>query len=130
MEQRLHRMMMLRFAIILEVPRPWRYRLGVRTEDSQSSNPGSIPGSATKPCLRRNQKIPQREAFLSLVTLYLRIAFFHTTSTLPQPFRVYSENNQTAKATSSSIQIRATDFYAVRAQPENLFYPQQRSNKE
>ncbi len=26
---------------------PWRYRLGVRTEDSQSSNPGSIPGSAT-----------------------------------------------------------------------------------
>ena len=26
----------------------WRYRLGVRTEDSQSSNPGSIPGSATK----------------------------------------------------------------------------------
>ncbi len=25
-----------------------RYRLGVRTEDSQSSNPGSIPGSATK----------------------------------------------------------------------------------
>ena len=25
----------------------WRYRLGVRTEDSQSSNPGSIPGSAT-----------------------------------------------------------------------------------
>ncbi len=29
----------------------WRYRLGVRTEDSQSSNPGSIPGSATKPIL-------------------------------------------------------------------------------
>jgi hypothetical protein len=28
-------------------PRMWRYRLGVRTEDSQSSNPGSIPGSAT-----------------------------------------------------------------------------------
>ena len=27
--------------------RNWRYRLGVRTEDSQSSNPGSIPGSAT-----------------------------------------------------------------------------------
>ncbi len=27
--------------------RAWRYRLGVRTEDSQSSNPGSIPGSAT-----------------------------------------------------------------------------------
>ncbi len=27
--------------------RLWRYRLGVRTEDSQSSNPGSIPGSAT-----------------------------------------------------------------------------------
>ncbi len=26
----------------------WRYRLGVRTEDSQSSNPGSIPGSATR----------------------------------------------------------------------------------
>src|ERR1700738_436668 len=30
-------------------PLEWRYRLGVRTEDSQSSNPGSIPGSATKP---------------------------------------------------------------------------------
>ena len=29
----------------------WRYRLGVRTEDSQSSNPGSIPGSATLPLL-------------------------------------------------------------------------------
>src|ERR1700681_176028 len=29
-------------------PPEWRYRLGVRTEDSQSSNPGSIPGSATK----------------------------------------------------------------------------------
>ena len=28
-------------------PPAWRYRLGVRTEDSQSSNPGSIPGSAT-----------------------------------------------------------------------------------
>ena len=28
-------------------PAHWRYRLGVRTEDSQSSNPGSIPGSAT-----------------------------------------------------------------------------------
>src|SRR5271157_1452019 len=28
-------------------PPEWRYRLGVRTEDSQSSNPGSIPGSAT-----------------------------------------------------------------------------------
>jgi hypothetical protein len=28
-------------------PPKWRYRLGVRTEDSQSSNPGSIPGSAT-----------------------------------------------------------------------------------
>ena len=26
----------------------WRYRLGVRTSDSQSENPGSIPGSATK----------------------------------------------------------------------------------
>ena len=25
----------------------WRYRLGVRTEDSQSSNTGSIPVSAT-----------------------------------------------------------------------------------
>src|SRR5208282_3544492 len=25
-------------------PPAWRYRLGVRTEDSQSSNPGSIPG--------------------------------------------------------------------------------------
>ncbi len=30
-----------------ESPR-WRYRLGVRTSDSQSENPGSIPGSATK----------------------------------------------------------------------------------
>ena len=26
-----------------------RYRLGVRTPDSQSGNPGSIPGTATKP---------------------------------------------------------------------------------
>src|SRR6202035_4477308 len=26
----------------------WRYRLGVRTSDSQSGNPGSIPGTATK----------------------------------------------------------------------------------
>ena len=25
----------------------WRYRLGVRTSDSQSGNPGSIPGTAT-----------------------------------------------------------------------------------
>jgi hypothetical protein len=33
----------------------WRYRLGVRTEDSQSSNPGSIPGSATtESYLQRN----------------------------------------------------------------------------
>src|ERR1022692_2414126 len=33
----------------------WRYRLGVRTEDSQSSNPGSIPGSATnKSAVQRN----------------------------------------------------------------------------
>src|SRR5258708_37660042 len=29
-------------------PPEWRYRLGVRTEDSQSSNTGSIPVSATK----------------------------------------------------------------------------------
>src|SRR5215831_7959016 len=36
------------FAIIRKLPPEWRYRLGVRTEDSQSSNPGSIPGSATK----------------------------------------------------------------------------------
>src|SRR5208282_540059 len=36
-------------------PPEWRYRLGVRTEDSQSSNPGSIPGSATtQSYLRRN----------------------------------------------------------------------------
>jgi hypothetical protein len=37
------------FVIIgfLRNPPKWRYRLGVRTEDSQSSNPGSIPGSAT-----------------------------------------------------------------------------------
>jgi hypothetical protein len=33
------------------VPPAWRYRLGVRTEDSQSSNPGSIPGSATNSLL-------------------------------------------------------------------------------
>src|ERR1019366_9369937 len=31
--------------------RKGRYRLGVRTEDSQSSNPGSIPGSATSSLL-------------------------------------------------------------------------------
>ena len=37
----------IRFAIIVRVTPAWRYRLGVRTEDSQSSNPGSIPGSAT-----------------------------------------------------------------------------------
>jgi hypothetical protein len=36
-----------KFAIMRKF-RAWRYRLGVRTEDSQSSNPGSIPGSATK----------------------------------------------------------------------------------
>src|SRR5271165_1874908 len=36
-----------KFAIIKKLPPAWRYRLGVRTEDSQSSNPGSIPGSAT-----------------------------------------------------------------------------------
>src|SRR5271165_6832117 len=36
-----------KFAIIRKLPPEWRYRLGVRTEDSQSSNPGSIPGSAT-----------------------------------------------------------------------------------
>jgi hypothetical protein len=35
------------FGIIERVFLAWRYRLGVRTEDSQSSNPGSIPGSAT-----------------------------------------------------------------------------------
>jgi hypothetical protein len=33
------------------LPQRRRYRLGVRTEDSQSSNPGSIPGSATKTLL-------------------------------------------------------------------------------
>ena len=37
-----------KFVIIRKLPPEWRYRLGVRTEDSQSSNPGSIPGSATK----------------------------------------------------------------------------------
>jgi|HubBroStandDraft_6_1064221.scaffolds.fasta_scaffold109825_3 hypothetical protein len=45
------------FAIIERHHNPpeWRYRLGVRTEDSQSSNPGSIPGSATnKSELQRN----------------------------------------------------------------------------
>jgi hypothetical protein len=31
----------------------WRYRLGVRTEDSQSSNTGSIPVSATNLSCRR-----------------------------------------------------------------------------
>jgi hypothetical protein len=36
----------LRFASVSPLEK-WRYRLGVRTEDSQSSNPGSIPGSAT-----------------------------------------------------------------------------------
>src|SRR5271165_1796911 len=40
-----------KFVIIKKLPPAWRYRLGVRTEDSQSSNPGSIPGSATKPLL-------------------------------------------------------------------------------
>src|SRR5580658_7656475 len=36
-----------------------RYRLGVRTEDSQSSNPGSIPGSATKSSdYERSQEVP------------------------------------------------------------------------
>jgi hypothetical protein len=48
-----------RFVIISTRPR-WRYRLGVRTEDSQSSNPGSIPGSATNlflwPCISSNSK--------------------------------------------------------------------------
>ena len=39
------------FAIMRKVSPKWRYRLGVRTEDSQSSNPGSIPGSATKALL-------------------------------------------------------------------------------
>ncbi len=39
----------IRFVIIEAIFLKWRYRLGVRTEDSQSSNPGSIPGSATKP---------------------------------------------------------------------------------
>ena len=37
-------------------PPEWRYRLGVRTEDSQSSNPGSIPGSATSPPLLADSK--------------------------------------------------------------------------
>ena len=37
----------------------WRYRLGVRTEDSQSSNPGSIPGSATKPSLTEKSALPE-----------------------------------------------------------------------
>ncbi len=37
----------LRFDIIFKSPPEWRYRLGVRTEGSQPSNPGSIPGSAT-----------------------------------------------------------------------------------
>ena len=40
-----------KFAIIKKLPPAWRYRLGVRTEDSQSSNPGSIPGSATSTLL-------------------------------------------------------------------------------
>src|SRR5262249_37549505 len=40
----------------------WRYRLGVRTEDSQSSNPGSIPGSATKKPVIRNLAVGPRRA--------------------------------------------------------------------
>src|SRR6266478_110318 len=39
-----------------------RYRLGVRTEDSQSSNPGSIPGSATN--YIRQSPLIQRVLFL------------------------------------------------------------------
>src|SRR5438105_13398989 len=39
----------------------WRYRLGVRTEDSQSSNPGSIPGSATN-----TFQLPPAESAISL----------------------------------------------------------------
>src|SRR5271157_6569623 len=45
------------FVIIGKLPPEWRYRLGVRTEDSQSSNPGSIPGSATKPKYFCNQSL-------------------------------------------------------------------------
>jgi hypothetical protein len=40
----------------------WRYRLGVRTEDSQSSNTGSIPVSATNISLditkNRSSQVP------------------------------------------------------------------------
>src|SRR5438874_4519101 len=50
----------------------WRYRLGVRTEDSQSSNPGSIPGSATN--YIRQSPLIQRVLFLpkKLVALFAR----------------------------------------------------------
>src|SRR6266851_1162612 len=40
-----------------------RYRLGVRTEDSQSSNPGSIPGSATKPLFGRRFPLTHRRSY-------------------------------------------------------------------
>ena len=36
-------------AKIADVSHPWRYRLKVRTEPSQGSNPGSSPGIATNP---------------------------------------------------------------------------------
>ena len=47
----------------------WRYRLGVRTEDSQSSNPGSIPGSATiqSPLQRNLTKSPTKQKELPVL---------------------------------------------------------------
>jgi hypothetical protein len=49
-------------------PPEWRYRLGVRTEDSQSSNPGSIPGSATKPSSQAHKQ--RRSHRITEVTYY------------------------------------------------------------
>ena len=44
----------------LSLPVERRYRLGVRTEDSQSSNPGSIPGSAAIfPCNFALAEVPR-----------------------------------------------------------------------
>src|SRR5579862_814545 len=62
----------------------WRYRLGVRTPDSQSGNPGSIPGTATKLSLHTHTSLitrPRRVSHASLRLLarllprYLRALF-------------------------------------------------------
>ena len=62
---------LLRFAIIGKVSPAWRYRLGVRTEDSQSSNPGSIPGSATKLYRLSNQLLTASLPMTTFVRLCL-----------------------------------------------------------